>query len=153
MSTTTPTTKIKIAPWGAYARKLAAGNPYTPAEVMCQLAHDPLYSVRVRLAQNYYAPTDALVILASDEEVLIRRFVADHSKAPAEALVILSQDEDLDVRRKVAQNPNTPVETLESLTGDEWWVGHYAQQTIDSHYEREYESWREFQDYCLGFKF
>ncbi len=102
-----------------HIRRVVAGNPNTPKQVLARLASDPLPTIRRRVAENPKTPTEVLVALAGDAHAEVRLAVAENGNTPPEVLSGLAGDQDLDVRFGVAENPHMPEEILLRLSEDE----------------------------------
>lgn len=102
-----------------HVRRVVAGNPNTPKQVLARLATDTLPHIRRRVAENPKAPVDVLMILAYDQDPDVRLGVAENASTPPEVLKILASDEDADVRFGVAENPHMPEEILLLLCEDD----------------------------------
>jgi hypothetical protein len=102
-----------------HVRRVVAGNPNTPKQVLARLAGDQLPGIRQRVAENPKTPVEVLVSLAADEHPDVRLAVAENSNTPPEVLATLATDCDLDVRYGVAENPHMPEEILLRLSDDE----------------------------------
>lgn len=102
-----------------HVRRVVAGNPNTPKQVLERLSSDPLSAIRQRVAENPKTPTEILLKLARDEHTDVRLAVAENGNTPPEVLAMLADDEDLDVRYGVAENPHMPEEILMRLAEDE----------------------------------
>jgi hypothetical protein len=102
-----------------HVRRVVAGNPNTPRQVLSRLAEDKLSAIRRRVAENPRTPVDVLTRLASDADPDVRLAVAENANTPPEILATLSEDEDVDVRYGVAENPHMPEDILLKLSEDD----------------------------------
>lgn len=102
-----------------HVRRVVAGNPNTPKQVLSRLSEDSMPTIRQRVAENPKTPTDVLVNLSGDEHSDVRLAVAENPNTPPEILAVLADDEDLDVRYGVAENPHMPEEILLKLSEDD----------------------------------
>lgn len=102
-----------------HVRRVVAGNPNTPKQVLERLSQDSLPGIRRRTAENPKTPVEILVKLAQDEHCDVRLGVAENPNTPPEILSTLSEDEDADVRYGVAENPHMPEEILIKLSEDD----------------------------------
>ena len=102
-----------------HVRRVVAGNPNTPKQVLARLATDSMSNIRRRVAENPKTPVDVLMILAHDDDPDVRLGVAENPNTPAEVLSILAVDEDVDVRFGVAENPHMPEVILVRLSEDD----------------------------------
>lgn len=102
-----------------HIRRVVAGNPNTPEQVLIRLANDPLPAIRRRVAENPRTPIKVLLELAQNPHSEVRLAVAENANTPPDILVILADDEDLDVRYGVAENPHMPEEILLKLSEDD----------------------------------
>lgn len=102
-----------------HVRRVVAGNPNTPAQVLFKLAEDGLAAIRRRVAENQKTPPEALVRLSEDSDPDVRLAVAENPNSPPELLARLAGDDDVDVRYGVAENPHMPEEILLKLSDDE----------------------------------
>ena len=102
-----------------HVRRVVAGNPNTPKQVLEKLAADSFSAIRRRVAENPGTPAKLLMKLATDTNSDVRLGVAENPHTPPETLTLLSKDEDSDVRYGVAENPHMPEEILIQLTEDE----------------------------------
>ena len=113
-------------------RKVVAGNPNTPKQVLARLAEDPSAYIRKSVAINPKTPTDVLKALATDQNSEVRLAVAENPHIPAEVLALLVADTDDDVRFGVAENPHIHEDVLFQLTTDENpFVRHRAMKTLE----------------------
>lgn len=102
-----------------HVRRVVAGNPNTPKQVLARLATDTMPNIRRRVAENPKTPVDVLMMLAYDENPDVRLGVAENPNTPADVLRVLSIDDDADVRFGVAENPHMPEEILVLLCEDD----------------------------------
>ena len=102
-----------------HVRRVVAGNPNTPKQVLARLSTDTMPNIRRRVAENPKTPVDVLMILAHDDQADVRLGVAENPNTPSEVLSILALDEDVDVRFGVAENPHMPEEILVRLSEDD----------------------------------
>lgn len=102
-----------------HVRRVVAGNPNTPKQVLARLAEDRLPGIRRRVAENPRTPLEALSRLATDADSDVRLAVAENPNTPPEILATLSEDENVDVRYGVAENPHMPEEILLKLSEDD----------------------------------
>ncbi len=100
-------------------RRVVAGNPNTPRQVLTRLSMDESASIRRAVAINPKTPVEVLERLASDQVSEVRLAVAENPNAPENVLISLSADESVDVRYGMAENPHVPEEVLFKLTTDE----------------------------------
>mgnify|MGYP003123409789 CR=1 FL=1 len=113
-------------------RKLVAGNPSTPKQILIKFSDDDDEYIRRNVAENPSAPTEVLTKLSSDKKRYVREGVAENPSTPPEALIRLSYDESVrqglpsgvitpfnGVKQGVANNPSTPPEALIRLSYDE----------------------------------
>jgi HEAT repeat protein len=113
-------------------RKVVAGNPNTPRQVLARLAEDSSAYIRKSVAVNPKTPPDVLKRLASDQNSEVRLAVAENPHIPAEILAMLVEDADVDVRFGVAENPHIHEDVLFQLTTDENpFVRHRAMKTLE----------------------
>jgi len=102
-----------------HVRRVVAGNPNTPKQVLSRLAGDQIPGIRRRVAENPRTPLDVLTQLAQDRDSDVRLAVAENPNTPPEILGMLSEDEDVDVRYGVAENPHMPEDILFKLSEDD----------------------------------
>jgi hypothetical protein len=100
-------------------RKVVAGNPNTPRQVLTRLATDEEAAIRRCVAVNPKTPIDVLRCLATDKSSEVRLAITENPNAPTEVLVSLATDFDVDVRYGVAENPHMPEDILFKLSTDE----------------------------------
>jgi len=100
-------------------RRVVAGNPNTPRQVLMRLADDANVSVRRAVGENPRTPIDVLKKLVFDHNAEVRMAVAENKNSPAEILAMLAKDENVDVRYGVAESPHMPEEILAELAHDE----------------------------------
>jgi HEAT repeat protein len=113
-------------------RKVVAGNPNTPRQVLARLADDPSAYIRKAVAINPKTPPDVLKRLASDQNSEVRLAVAENPHIPADILEMLVADLDVDVRFGVAENPHIHEDVLFQLTNDDNpFVRHRAMKTLE----------------------
>jgi len=113
-------------------RKVVAGNPNTPRQVLARLAEDSSAYIRKSVAINPKTPPDVLKRLASDQNSEVRLAVAENPHIPAEILEMLVADTDVDVRFGVAENPHIHEDVLFQLTNDDNpFVRHRAMKTLE----------------------
>jgi hypothetical protein len=102
-----------------HVRRVVAGNPNTPKQILEKLAGDDFPAIRRRTAENPNTPIVVLNKLAADPHSDVRLAVAENLSTPQETLAVLAFDEDMDVRYGVAENPHMPEEILVQLCEDE----------------------------------
>ena len=102
-----------------HVRRVVAGNPNTPEQVLSRLAGDAVSIIRRHVAENPRTPKDVLTRLAGDPDLDVRLAVAENSNTPPETLSLLASDNDVDVRYGVAENPHMPEQILLDLTKDD----------------------------------
>ncbi len=102
-----------------HLRRVVAGNPNTPEQVLRQLAQDKVSVIRRHVAENPHTPSDILRHLANDSDSDVRLAVAENTNTPNETLTRLAADQNVDVRYGVAENANMPEKILLALTNDE----------------------------------
>jgi len=102
-----------------HVRRVVAGNPNTPKQVLARLAEDGLPSIRQRVAENPKTTVESLMKLSKDEHPDVRLAVAENANTPPEILSTLATDEDVDVRYGVAENPHMPEDILIRLSEDD----------------------------------
>lgn len=100
-------------------RRVVAGNPNTPKQVLVRLAGDRNESIRRAVAENPRTPVDIIRLLARDKSSDVRLAVAENSHTPTDILALLAEDEDPDVRFGVAESPHMPENILVQLARDE----------------------------------
>ncbi len=102
-----------------HVRRVVAGNPNTPRQVLERLSEDAMPGIRRRTAENPKTPVEVLLRLAQDGHPDVRLAVAENPNTPPEVLALLAEDADADVRYGVAENPHMPEEILMKLGDDE----------------------------------
>lgn len=102
-----------------HVRRVVAGNPNTPKQVLERLAADSMPNIRRRTAENPRTPVDILRRLAEDEHCDVRLAVAENPHTPPDVLAMLGNDPDADVRYGVAENPHMPEDILVKLSDDD----------------------------------
>jgi hypothetical protein len=102
-----------------HVRRVVAGNPNTPEQVLRRLASDQVSTIRRHVAENPRTPSDVLKKLSADADLDVRLAVAENSNTPKETLSLLAGDHDVDVRYGVAENPHMPEHILIDLTRDD----------------------------------
>ena len=102
-----------------HVRRVVAGNPNTPKQVLAHLSEDVLPTIRRRVAENPRTTPEILTNLAKDMDCDVRLSVAENPSTPPEILSMLSCDEDVDVRFGVAENPHMPEDILLKLSEDD----------------------------------
>jgi len=102
-----------------HVRRVVAGNPNTPKQVLARLADDTMPGIRRRVAENPKTPPEILMRIAHDEHPDVRLAVAENPNSPPDILALLADDEDVDVRYGVAENPHMPEEILVKLSEDD----------------------------------
>lgn len=113
-------------------RRVVAGNPNTPRQVLARLAEDESAYIRKSVAVNPKTPADVLKRLASDQNGEVRLAVAENPHIPADILDMLVNDSDVDVRFGVAENPHIHEDVLLKLAGDDNpFVRHRAMKTLE----------------------
>ncbi len=100
-------------------RRVVAGNPNTPKQVLTRLGDDRSEAIRRAVAENPKTPVDMLKKLAYDRDGDVRLAVAENVHTPRETLSVLANDENADVRYGVAENPHMPENILVCLARDE----------------------------------
>jgi len=100
-------------------RRVVAGNPNTPRQVLLRLADDGDASIRRAVAENPRTPIEVLKKLIFDGDAEVRMAVAENKNTPAEILAILARDVNADVRYGVAESPHMPEDILIALAHDE----------------------------------
>jgi hypothetical protein len=115
-----------------HVRRVVAGNPNTPRQVLLRLAEDRSVLIRSAVAANPKSPPDLLRVLSTDESSEVRLAVAENINAPWELLLKVAGDTDADVRFGMAENPYMPEEILLALLQDENpFVAWRAIKTLD----------------------
>ncbi len=102
-----------------HIRRVVAGNPNTPGQVLGRLSEDSNPLIRQRIAENPNSPIDVLRKLAGDVHSEVRLAVAENPSASTDILAKLAEDEDSDVRYGVAESPHMPEQILLLLAQDE----------------------------------
>lgn len=102
-----------------HVRRVLAGNPNTPKQILEKLAGDDFPAIRCRTAENPNTPVKILQELAGDQHSDVRLAAAENPSTPQETLAILAADEDTDVRYGVAENPHMPEDILVKLCEDD----------------------------------
>lgn len=102
-----------------HVRRIVAGNPNTPKQILERLAEDSTPAIRQRTAENPNTPVKILNELAHDEHGEVRLAVAENLSTPQDTLAYLASDEDMDIRYGVAENPHMPEDILVQLCEDE----------------------------------
>ncbi len=100
-------------------RRVVAGNPNTPRQVLLRLAEDANVSIRRAVAENPRTPIEVLKKLVFDPDSEVRMAVAENKNSPAEILALLARDENVDVRYGVAESPHMPEAILVALAHDD----------------------------------
>ncbi|HEY9772857.1 MAG TPA: HEAT repeat domain-containing protein [Planktothrix sp.] len=100
-------------------RRVVAGNPNTPKQVLARLATDESHEIRRIVSENPKTGVDVLHKLAYDTHTDVRLAVAENRNTPSETLAILSKDDHVDVRYGVAENPHMPEQILFELCQDD----------------------------------
>jgi len=102
-----------------HVRRVVAGNPNTPTQVLARLARDHFSVIRRHVAENPRTPPDVLRQLAQDHDMDVRLAVADNIHTPPDTLALLATDESIDVRYDLAENRHLPHQVLVDLANDE----------------------------------
>jgi hypothetical protein len=102
-----------------HVRRVVAGNPNTPEQVLGRLAEDSISIIRRHVAENPRTPSEILRRLAADTDLDVRLAVAENSNTPQDTLSLLAIDNNVDVRYGVAENPHMPEKILVALTKDD----------------------------------
>ena len=100
-------------------RRVVAGNPNTPKQVLARLAVDDSAAIRRAVAENPRTPVDILKTMVTDSDYEVRLAVAENSNTPADSLTLLASDKSADVRYGVAESPHMPEQILIDLAHDE----------------------------------
>lgn len=100
-------------------RRVVAGNPNTPKQILMRLASEDSHDIRRSVAENPKSPVEVLRDLSRDTHVDVRLAVAENPNTPSDTLCILATDADVDVRYGVAENPHMPESILFQLSQDE----------------------------------
>jgi hypothetical protein len=116
-----------------HVRRVVAGNPNTPRQVLQRLATDRSVVIRSAVASNPKATVDMLQVMAEDPSSEVRLAVTENTNTPWELLLKVASDPDPDVRYGVAENPHIPEDVLLSLMADENpYVAWRALRTMES---------------------
>jgi HEAT repeat protein len=116
-----------------HVRRVVAGNPNTPRQVLLRLAADCSVVIRSAVASNPKATIDMLEVMAHDISSEVRLAVAENTNTPWELLIKVASDADPDVRYGVAENPHIPDDVLLALIEDENpYVAWRAVRTLES---------------------
>lgn len=102
----------------ARKQQLIADNPYTPYEMLEELARSEDIGLRWRVARNPVTPEATVRTLAKDSKVRVRESVAKNPAAPLDVLEALAKDRSVAVRRAVAEHPQAPVPVRKVLSKD-----------------------------------
>lgn len=102
-----------------HVRRVVAGNPNTPKQVLSRLSDDEISAIRRGVAENPKTPVDILRKLANDRCPEVRLAVAENPQTPQDTLSMLSVDGHVDVRFGVAENPHMPEDILLLLAQDD----------------------------------
>jgi HEAT repeat protein len=102
-----------------HVRRVVAGNPNTPTQVLARLAADHFSVIRRHVAQNPRTSADVLRKLAQDHDMDVRLAVADNLHTPPDTLALLATDPSVDVRYDLAENRHLPEHVLIELTKDD----------------------------------
>lgn len=102
-----------------HVRRVVAGNPNTPKQVLSRLSDDDISAIRRGVAENPKTPVDILRKLANDKCPEVRLAVAENPQTPQDTLSMLSEDTHVDVRFGVAENPHMPEDILLQLAQDD----------------------------------
>jgi hypothetical protein len=102
-----------------HVRRVVAGNPNTPTQVLARLAYDHFSVIRRHVAENPRTSPDVLRQLAKDHDMDVRLAVADNLHTPPDALSLLATDPSIDVRYDLAENRHLPHQVLVELAQDE----------------------------------
>jgi hypothetical protein len=102
-----------------HVRRVVAGNPNTPTQVLARLATDHFSVIRRHVAENPRTPAEVLRQLAKDQDMDVRLAVADNMHTPPDTLVLLATDSCVDVRYDLAENRHLPIKVLIELSNDE----------------------------------
>ncbi|THJ44983.1 hypothetical protein [Aeromonas veronii] len=89
------------------------------AEQQMQLAKDPSFFSRIKLAQDPSCSADALALLAFDEDCRIRRVAIKNPYISVDLLCELSVDPVHDVRGSIAELPDCPMDLLHRFVNDD----------------------------------
>ena len=111
--------QVQSQPDVLQVRKVVAGNPNTPRQVLTRLATDEEPAIRRCVAVNPKTPIDVLRRLATDDSGEVRLAIAENPYVPTDVLICLATDLDVDVRFGVAENPHMPEDVLFKLSTDE----------------------------------
>jgi hypothetical protein len=125
-----------------HVRRVIAGNPNTPNQVLMRLAEDHSTYVRRTVAHNPRSPVEVLSKLALDRDIEVRLAVAENANTSEKTLGILAHDEDADVRYGLSENPHLPEWILMELSlDDNPYVRCRALRTLSMHAaNRDYRS-------------
>jgi hypothetical protein len=99
-------------------RRLFAGHPLAPAEVVDALVDDRDRDVRIALASNRAVRASVLADLATDPVWEVRAAIAQNAAATEEIWHALAQDSESKVRLAVANSPFAPADVLVRLAKD-----------------------------------
>jgi hypothetical protein len=102
-----------------HVRRVVAGNPNTPAQVLTRLGQDRFSVIRRHVAENPRTPPEVLRELAKDPDVDVRLAVAENVHTPPDSLALLATDQNVDVRYDLAENRHLPERVLIELTKDD----------------------------------
>lgn len=102
-----------------HVRRVVAGNPNTPRQVLLRLAGDRSTLIRCAVAANPKSPPELLKILSQDRSSEVRLAVAENTNTPWDVLTDVAHDSDADVRYGLAENPYMPGDILLSLVQDD----------------------------------
>lgn len=115
-----------------HVRRVVAGNPNTPRQVLLRLSEDKSVLIRSAVAANPKTPIELLRVLSDDKSSEVRLAVAENNNAPWDLLLKVAGDTDADVRFGMAENPYMPEDILLSLLQDENpFVAWRALKTLD----------------------
>ncbi|WP_017721968.1 hypothetical protein [Kamptonema formosum] len=70
----------------AWVRLAVAQNPATPADMLLQLAGDPVFEIQLAVVKNPQTPASVLAVLAEHPEKAVQEAVAEHRHATEEIL-------------------------------------------------------------------
>jgi hypothetical protein len=102
-----------------HVRRVVAGNPNTPAQVLTRLGQDRFSVIRRHVAENPRTPPEVLRDLAKDPDMDVRLAVAENIHTPPDTLALLASDPSVDVRYDLAENRHLPEPVLIELTKDD----------------------------------
>jgi len=102
-----------------HLRRVVAGNPNTPTQILAKLSADQHSVIRRHVAENPRTPAAVLRKLAQDHDMDVRLAVADNVHTPPDTLALLARDVCVDVRYDLAENRHLPEPVLIELTQDE----------------------------------